>query len=140
MAGFFVVPLAKQKAQENGLQLTSPVVTPVMVVPVMMTPVMMMPAVVTPMVMVVPVHLHRLHLVDFILRHDRLLDVCRRHGCRLARKRRDGSSLRACGKHDCPRDQSGTDIQEIPKFHDVMPFSRSKREDVQSRRHKMNVR
>lgn len=95
-----------------------------------MVPVMMMPAVVPMMVMpmvvmpvMVVVHLDRLHVVDFVLRHDRQLNVCRRHGRRLARERRYGSGLRACGKHDRARDQSGTKFHEIPKFHNVMPLS-----------------
>jgi hypothetical protein len=30
--------------------------------------------------------------------------------------------LRACGKHDRARDQSSTEIQEIPKLHEFMPL------------------
>ena len=91
--------------------------------------------------MVIPAYLYRLHLVDFALRHDRRFDVShRRYGRRLARERRYGSSLCACSKHDRARDQSSTEIQEIPEFHDVMPLSRAEREDGQSHRPKMNVR
>lgn len=97
----------------------------------MMVPVMVMPAVMVPMVMVVPMmvvmHLNRLHLVDFVLRHDRLLDVCHWHGRRLPCERRHWRGLRACGKHDRARDQSGTEFQQIPKFHKVMPLSRAEK-------------
>ena len=90
-----------------------------MMVPVTMMP-MVVPMAMVPVVMVMPVHLDRLDLVDFVLRHDRGRNARRRHSRRL--DRRHGSSLRACGKHDRARDQSSTDIQEIPKFHDVMPL------------------
>ena len=97
----------------------------------MMVPVMAMPVMMVPVVMVVPmvaiVHLDRLDVVDFALRHDRLLDVCRRHGRRLARERRQRSRLSACGKHDRARDQSGTEFQQIPKFHDVMHLSQAEK-------------
>ena len=116
-----------------------------MVAPVVMVPVMMVPAVVTPVVVVpvvvMPAHLHGLHLIDFVLRDDRLINICdSRHGRRMARDRRYGSSLRARSQQDRARDQSSTEIQEIPKFHDFMPLSLGEREDMQSRRLKMNVR
>jgi hypothetical protein len=66
------------------------VVPPVTVVPVTMMPVMAVPAVVTPVTMmpvtVMPAHLHGLHMIDFVLRHDRRLNVC--HGRHLSRDRR----------------------------------------------------
>ena len=113
-----------------------------MTVPMMMTPMAMVPVMMMPMMMVMPVHLDRLDLVDFVLRHDRRLDLCRRRrGRRQTRDRRYGSGLRACGKHDRARDQSSTEIQEIPKFHEFMPFRElSEREGTQSRRINMNVR
>lgn len=73
-----------------------PVVVPMMVMPVVMVPVMVI------------VHLDRLHAVDFVLRHDSLLDACGWHAHRLARERRQGRSLRACGEHNRARDQSST--------------------------------
>lgn len=87
-----------------------------------MMPVMTMPAVVPIMavvpVTVMPVHLHRLDVIDFVLRHKRRLNICQcRDGRRVDRERRDGSSLCTCGKHNRTRDQSSTEIQEIPKFH-----------------------
>lgn len=114
---------------------------PVPVVPVMM-PMAVIPVVMMPVVMVMPAHLHRLDPIDLVLRHDRRLDLCRRRCARrLARDRRYGSGLRACGKHDRARDQSSTEIQEIPKFHEFMPFHElSEREGTQSRRINMNVR
>lgn len=116
-----------------------------MMAPMTVVPAMMMPAVVTPVavvpVMVMPAHLHGLHLIDFVLRHDRRFNVCHgRHDRRVARDRRYGSSLRARSEQDRARDQSSTEIQEIPKFHDFMPLSGGEREDMQSRRHNMNVR
>ena len=106
------------------------VVVPMMTVPAMMMPVVMMPA-----------HLHRLDLIDFVLRHDRRLNACdSRHGRRMARDRRYGSSLRARIQQDRACNQSSTEIQEIPEFHDFMPLSGGEREDMQSRRLKMNVR
>ena len=116
-----------------------------MMAPVVVVPVMMMPAVVTPVVMVpvvvMPAHLHGLHLIDFVLRDDRRLNACdSRHARRVARDRRYGSSLRTPRQQDRARDQSSTEIQEIPKFHEFMPLSGGEREDMQSRRHNMNVR
>jgi hypothetical protein len=110
------------------------------VAPVPVVPMMMMPAVVTPVV-VMPAHLHGLHLIDFVLRDDRRLNICdSRHGRRMARDRRYGSSLRTRSQQDRACDQSSTEIQEIPEFHDFMPLSGGEREDMQSRRIKMNVR
>ena len=99
-----------------------------MMAPVVMVPVMTMPAVVTPVVVVpvvmMPAHLHGLHLIDFVLRDDRRLNACdSRHGRRMARDRRYGSSLRARSQQDRACDQSSTEIKEIPKFHDFMPLS-----------------
>ena len=115
-------------------------VMPVMMVPMAMVPVVVMPVAMMPMVM--PVHLDRLDPIDFVLRHHRRLDLYRRrHVRRLTRERRHGSGLRACGKHDRARDQSSTEIQEIPEFHEFMPFHElSEREGTQSRRINMNVR
>ena len=94
-----------------------------MMVPMPVVPVMMMPVAVVPM-MVVPAHLHGLHLIDFVLRDDRRLNACdSRHGRRMARDRRYGSSLCARCQQDRACDQSSTEIQEIPKFHDFMPLS-----------------
>ncbi len=94
---------------------------PMVVMPMAMVPAMMVPVVMVPVVM--PVHLDRLDLIDFVLRHDRWLNARRRrHARRLTRDRRYGSGLRACGKHDRACDQSSTEIQEIPKLHDVMPL------------------
>ena len=93
-------------------------VMPMMVVPVMMAPMVAVP------VVVMPAHLHGLHLIDFVLRDDRRLNACdSRHGRRMARDRRYGSSLGARSEQDRACDQSSTEIQEIPKFHDVMPLS-----------------
>jgi hypothetical protein len=115
-------------------------VMPVTMMPAVVTPVAMVPVMVMP-VMVMPAHLHGLHLIDFVLRDDRRLNVCdSRHGRRMARDRRYGSSLRARSQQDRACDQSSTEIQEIPKFHDFMPLSGGEREDMQSRRLKMNVR
>lgn len=92
--------------------------TPVMVVPVMTVPVAVMP------VVMMPAHLHGLHLVDFVLRDDRRFNTCdSRHTRRLARDRRYGSSLCARSQQDRACDQSSTEIQEIPKFHDFKPLS-----------------
>jgi hypothetical protein len=52
-------------------------VVPVMVVPVMAMPAVVMPVMVVP-VMMMPAHLHRLHLVDFVLGNDSRLDADRR--------------------------------------------------------------
>ena len=107
----------------------------VMVVPAVMTPVVVVS------VVVMPAHLHGLHLIDFVLRDDRRLNVCdSRHGRRMARDRRYGSSLRTRSQQDRACDQSSTEIQEISKFHDFMPLSGGEREGMQSRRIKMNVR
>ena len=111
-----------------------------MVMPVMTVPAVVTPVVVVP-VMVVPAHLHGLHLIDFVLRDDRRLNVYHsRHGRCVARDRRYGRSLCARSQQDRACDQSSTEIQEIPKFHDFMPLSGGEREDMQSRRLKMNVR
>lgn len=98
-----------------------------MAVPVAMMPMMAMPAVMAPMavvpVTVMPVHLHRLHLVDFVLGNDGRLDADRRRRNHCMGWRY-GRSLRACSKQDRARDQSSTEFQEIPKFHDVIaPFT-----------------
>jgi len=99
---------------------------PVPVVPMVVVPMVTMPIVAAPMmvmpVMVMPVHQDGLHPIDFVLRHDCRLDVDRWRGCRLRRDRRHGSGLRARGKQDRTHDQSGTEFEEIPTFHDVMPF------------------
>ena len=98
------------------------VVAPVMVVPVMVVPVMMMPVMV--MVVVMPVHLHGLHLINFVLRHDRRLNAYQgRHARRLGRDRRYRCSLCGSSKQDRACDQSSTELQEIPKFHDFAPLS-----------------
>jgi hypothetical protein len=114
------------------------------VMPVTVVPAMMVPAVVTPVavVMAMPTHLHGLHLIDFVLRHDRRLNVDNsRHGRCVTRDRRYGSSLCACGKQDRACDQSSTEIQETRKFHDVMPLPKVREiERVQSHRPNMNVR
>jgi hypothetical protein len=95
-----------------------------MAVPVMPAVVMpaMVPVAVMPVMVVMPAHLHRLHLVDFVLRNDGRLDADRRRRNRCMGWRY-GRSLRACGKQKRARDQSSTKFQEIPKFHDVIaPF------------------
>jgi hypothetical protein len=93
------------------------------VAPVTVMPMMTVPAVVVP-VMVMPAYLHGLHLIDFVLRDDRRLNVYHsRHGRCVARDRRYGRSLCARSQQDRARDQSSTEIQEIPKFHDFMPLS-----------------
>ena len=116
-----------------------------MTAPMPVVPVMMMPAVVTPVMVVpmivVPTHLHGLHLIDFALRDDRRLNVYHSgQSQRVARYRRYRRGLCARSQQDRARDQSSTEIQEIPKFHDLMPLSCGEREDTQSRRLKMNVR
>ena len=98
-----------------------------MTAPMPVVPVMMMPAVVTPVMVVpmivVPTHLHGLHLIDFALRDDRRLNVDHSgQSQRVARDRRYGRGLCARCQQDRARDQSSTEIQEIPKFHDLMPF------------------
>ena len=96
---------------------------PMMVMPVTVVPMVMMPVVMVPVVMM-PTHLHRLHLIDFALRDDRRFNVDHSgHGQRVARDRRYGRSLRAHGQQDHARDQPGTELQEIPKFHHLMPLS-----------------
>jgi hypothetical protein len=116
------------------------VVAPVTVMPVMTVPAVVMPvAVIT--VVVMPAHLHRLHLIDFVLRDDRRFNGHRRHGRRLARDRRYGSRLCACGEQDRARNQSSAEIQETRKFHDVMPLPKVREmERAQSHRPNMNVR
>jgi hypothetical protein len=55
--------------------------------------------------MVMPMHLHGLNLIDFVLRHDRRLNVYQsRYGRRVARDRRYGRSLRARSQQDRTRD------------------------------------
>jgi hypothetical protein len=94
-----------------------------MMAPVMVVPVMMVPVVVVPM-MVMPMHQHGLHLIDFALRDDRRFNVDHSwHGQRVARDRRHGRSLCARSQQDRAGDQSGTELQEIPKFHRLMPLS-----------------
>jgi hypothetical protein len=98
-----------------------------MMAPVVVMPVMTVPAVVTPVVvvpvMVMPTHLHRLHLIDFVLRNDRRLNACdSQHARCMARDRRYGSSLCTRSQQDRACDQSSTEIQEIPKFHDFKPL------------------
>ena len=83
-----------------------------------------MPMVTVP-VMVMPARFDGLHPAGAVLRDDRLFN-CRRPDRRLANERRHGSSLRAGGKHERARGQSSTEIQEIPKFHDVTPLSRER--------------
>ena len=104
---------------------------PVMVMPVPVVPVTTMPAVVTPVVMVVtvmPTHLHGFQPIDFALRDDRRFNVDQSgHGQRVARDRRYGRGLCARSQQDRARDQSGTELQEIPKFHHLMPLSRGER-------------
>ena len=90
-----------------------------------MMPMMMMMPMVTVPVMVMPAHFDRLHPADAVLRYDGLFN-CRRHVCQPACERRHRSSLCACGKHDRARGQSSTEIQEVPRFHDVMPLSRAR--------------
>jgi hypothetical protein len=114
-------------------------VAPVAMVPMTVVPATMMPTVVVPMT-VMPSHLYRLHLIDFILRHDGRLDVrrcCHRRG--LGRDRRHRSSLRACAEQDRARDQSNTEIQDIPEFHEFKPLSCGERK-TQFRQPKMNAR
>jgi hypothetical protein len=126
-AGFFVeFSQSKNESKKGGK--FPPFVSPMTVMPVTMVPAMMMPAVVTPVavvpVMVMPAHLHGLHLIDFVLRDDRRLNVYHsRHGRHVARDRRYGSRLCARSQQDRARDQSSTEIQEIPKFHHFKPLS-----------------
>ena len=85
---------------------------PMTVMPAMMMPAVMIPATVPatmmPM-MVMPMDLYGLDLVDFVLRHDGPLKICRRHDPRVDRNRRQGSSLRACRKNGSAQDQSSTE-------------------------------
>src|SRR5579859_500957 len=98
-------------------------VAPVAVMPMPVVPVMMVPTAVVP-VTVMPAYLYRLDLIDFVLRHDRRLNVRRcSHGSCLCRDWRYGCSLRACAKQDRARNQSSTEIQEIPEFHEFKPLS-----------------
>lgn len=109
------------------------VVTPVTVVPVMAMPAVVTPVAVVPVMVAMPAHLHGLHLVDFVLRHDRRLNVCHgRHGDCLGRDRRHGCGLCSCSKQDRAHGQASSELQEIPKFHDFMPLSRAEREDARS--------
>ena len=112
--------------------MTHVAVMPVVVVP--MTVVPMMPMAVMPMVpvmvvpvMMMPAHLHGLHLVDFVLRHDCRLNGNRRRNDRRTH-RRYRRSLCGCSKQERARDQSSTELQEIPKFHNFMPLSNKVRE------------
>jgi hypothetical protein len=99
------------------------VVAPVAVMPMPVVPVTMVPTAVVP-VTVMPAYLYRLDLIDFVLRYDCRLNVRRCcHGRRLGRDRRYGRSLRACAKQNRARDQSSTEIQEIPGFHEFKPLS-----------------
>src|SRR5690349_18124044 len=93
-----------------------PTMMPAVVAPMVVVPVAMMP------VMTMPVHLHGLDLVDFVLRHHGRLNLYQRwKGCSLPGGRRHGSSLCGRRKQESARDQSCAEIEEIPKFHDVMP-------------------
>ena len=83
-------------------------VVPVAMMPVMAMPVAMTPMAVVPAMMMVPAHLHRLGLVDFVLRHDGRLNVRRRGRVHLERDRRHWRCLRACAKQDRTRNQSNT--------------------------------
>jgi hypothetical protein len=97
-------------------------VAPVAVMPVMAVPAMMVPMPVVIPVMVMPAHLYRLDLIDFVLRHDRRLNIRRCCHGSLGRNRRYGRSLRACAKQDRARDQSSTEFQEISEFHEFTPL------------------
>jgi hypothetical protein len=136
-AGFFVDGLRRNsgwKAKGAGnfpplyfyLQIALAMMAPVVVVPTMMVPVAVMPMMVIPMMMV-PVtvmmvaHLHGLHLIDFVLRHDRRNNGYRRRYCRRL-DRRHGRSLCACSKQERACNQSSAELQEIPKFHNFMPL------------------
>jgi hypothetical protein len=96
---------------------------PVVAMPVMPVPVTMTPMAVVPAMMAVPAHLHRLGLVDFVLRHDGRLNVYRRGRGHLDRDRRHRRCLRACAKQDRTRNQSDTKFQEIPELHDLKALS-----------------
>jgi len=73
-------------------------VMPVMVVPMVVVPTVM--PMVMPMVVVMPVDHYRFDVIDLILRHEGIFDVCRgRQSRRFDRNRRYGSGLRGCGKH-----------------------------------------
>ena len=132
---FIGIPFCQVREENDLTQITSPVtvMAPMAMVPMMpAVPMAMMPAVPMTMVpavpmtmvpvMVMPAHLHRLHLIDFVLGNDGRLDAdrSRRNHCMGWRY---GRSLRACGKQDRACDQTSTEFQEIPKFHDVIaPF------------------
>jgi hypothetical protein len=91
---------------------------PVMAVPsAMPAP---MPMAVMP-VMVMPADLYGLDLVDFFLRHDGRLKICRRHAHPVDRNRRNGSGLRT-KKYGRAQHQSCTKTQNDSLPHDVMPF------------------
>jgi len=80
------------------------------VVPVMVVPTVM-PVVVMPMVVVMPVDHYGFDVIDLILRHEGVFDVCRRRQSRrFGRNRRYGSSLRGCDKHSRAHHQSSTEI------------------------------
>lgn len=99
------------------------VMAPVAMMPVPVMPATMVPTMVVP-VMVMPAYLYRPDLIDFVLRYDCRLNI--RRGCDgrcLGRDRRYGRSLRACAKQDRARDQSSTEIQKIPEFHEFKPLS-----------------
>ena len=116
-------------------------VAPVVMMPVPVMPAMMTPMAVVPMTVMMPANLHRLHLIDLVLRHDGRLDVGRRgHGRRLGRDRRHRCGLRTCAKQDRARDQASTEIQDIREFHEFKPLFIGEREHMQSRQPKMNGR
>ena len=96
---------------------------PVVTMPVMPMPVAMTPMAVVPAMMMVPAHLHRLGLVDFVLRHHGRLNVDRRGRGHLDRNRRHRRCLCARAKQDRTRNKSDTEFQEIPKLHDLKALS-----------------
>jgi hypothetical protein len=73
--------------------------------------------------MMVPAHLHRLDLVDFVLRHDGRLNVDRRGRGHMDRDWRHRRCLRACAKQDRTSNQANTEFQEIPELHDLKALS-----------------
>ncbi|HET7889725.1 MAG TPA: hypothetical protein VFL62_26130 [Bradyrhizobium sp.] len=101
-------------------------VPPVPVAPMPVMPVMAMPVTMMPMT-VMPVHLHRLHLIDFVLGNDGRVDADRRRHAR-RKSRRHGRSLCAYSQQDRARNQSGTEIEEMPEFHEFKPLSRDETE------------
>src|SRR5579864_3562687 len=105
-----------EKSSGRKLQATSPVaMMPMAVMPVTMMPPVMVPATVpaTMMpVMVVPADLYGLDLVDFILRHNGRFKICRRHGHRVDRNRRNRSGLRRFPKRGCPKHQARSKTQK----------------------------